>query len=57
MSITETPMERAKRAKALLDERVRTSRLGKSMSRETDRDLIAMREASQALEALLWLQR
>ena len=38
---------------ALLEERLSASRLGKSMMRETDKDLIAIRKAGEALRAVL----
>lgn len=53
MSITETPEDRARRAKAQLEERARASRLGKSLWRETERDIVAMREAARAIAGLL----
>lgn len=43
----------ARAAKAALDQRTTISRIGKSMSREADQDIIAMREASRSLGALI----
>jgi len=53
MSTDETPLDLAKAAQAALEHRVTVSRLGKSIFRETDQDIIAMREASRAIVALL----
>jgi acetylornithine deacetylase/succinyl-diaminopimelate desuccinylase-like protein len=55
MSTDETPLGLAKTAKANLDHRSTVSRLGKSIFRETDQDIIAMREASRALAGLIYL--
>jgi len=42
---------------ALIEERLSASRLGKSMMRETDKDLVALRKAKEALRAVLDLHR
>ena len=42
---------------ALIEERLSESRLGKSMMRETDKDLVALRKARKALRAVLDLHR
>ena len=42
---------------ALIEERLSASRLGKSMMRETDKDLVALRKARKALRAVLDLHR
>ena len=37
---------------ALIEERLSATRLGKSMMRETDKDLVALRKAGEALEEM-----
>lgn len=53
MSITETTVDRARRAHATLVRRTKMSRLGLSVHREMDADIIAMREAAAAFDALI----
>lgn len=55
MSTDENTLDLAKAVKAVLDHRTTVSRLGKSIYREIDQDILAMREASRALSGLLGL--
>ena len=48
-----TPRAAAAEAASALEGRASASRLGKSLYRETDRDIIVMREAARAIRALL----
>lgn len=53
MSDNPTPREKAERAATLLEQRASMSRLGKSLTREMDQDILAMREAARAIRGML----
>jgi hypothetical protein len=46
-------IENARATRARIDERLTVSRIGKSTMREMDRDMLALKEAGEALDALI----
>lgn len=48
-----TTIDNARATRSLIDERLAVTRLGRSLTREMDRDMLALKEAAAALDALI----
>lgn len=48
-----TAIDNARAARSLIDDRLAVTRLGRSLTREMDRDMLALKEAGAALDTLI----